>query len=79
MKHNRLDISNREAGYVQTKWTDNTEEKNMADSFTGTDAFATEASFWAPLSMIDQLQPEFGTRWREQWQDTVMNVSDFNF
>jgi hypothetical protein len=32
MKHNRLDISNREAGYVQTKWTDNTEEKNLADS-----------------------------------------------
>jgi hypothetical protein len=32
MKHNRLDISNREAGYIQTKWTDNTEDKNMADS-----------------------------------------------
>ena len=22
--------------------------------------------------MIDRLQPEYGTRWREQWQDTVM-------
>ena len=39
MKHNRLDISNREAGYVQTKWTDNTEEKNMADSYSGTSAY----------------------------------------
>jgi hypothetical protein len=39
MKHNRLDISNREAGYVQTKWTDNTEEMNLADSYSGTDSY----------------------------------------
>lgn len=48
--------------------------------FTGTDAvIPTESAFWAPLSMIDQLDPEFGPAsdpasngaWRERWRDTT--------
>ena len=47
--------------------------------FTGTDVFPTESGFWAPLSMIDQLDPAFGPAsdpasngaWREQWRDTT--------
>ncbi len=42
--------------------------------FTGTDTTPTEAGFWAPLSMLDQLQPEFGpasdSTWREQFRDS---------
>lgn len=33
LKSYRLDISNREGGFVQTKWTDNTGEKNLSESF----------------------------------------------
>lgn len=32
LKSNQLDISNREAGIVQTRWSDNTSEKNMTDA-----------------------------------------------
>jgi len=39
LKHNRLDVSNREGGFVQTKWTDNTDDKNFADSFGDADAY----------------------------------------
>lgn len=39
LKSHPLDISNREAGYIQTKWKDNTAEKNFADSFGGTKAY----------------------------------------
>jgi hypothetical protein len=39
IKNSRLDVSNREGGYVQTKWTDNTAEKNFVDSFAGQDSF----------------------------------------
>ncbi len=42
--------------------------------FAGTDATPTESAFWAPLSMLDQLQPEFGpasnSTWREQFRDS---------
>jgi predicted permease len=42
--------------------------------FTGTDTTPTESGFWAPLSMLDQLQPEFGpasdSTWREQFRDS---------
>jgi len=42
--------------------------------FTGTDTVPTESGFWAPLSMLDQLQPEFGpasdSTWREQFRDS---------
>ncbi len=42
--------------------------------FSGTDTTPTEFGFWAPLSMLDQLQPEFGpasdSTWREQWRDS---------
>lgn len=39
LKHNRLDISNRESGFIQTRWTDNTTEKNFVDSFGDTDSY----------------------------------------
>jgi hypothetical protein len=39
LKSNALDVSNREGGYLQTKWTDNTAEKNFTDSFGGADAY----------------------------------------
>lgn len=39
LKHNRLDISNRESGFIQTRWTDNTTDKNFVDSFGSTDAY----------------------------------------
>jgi putative ABC transport system permease protein len=40
------------------------------EGFTGTDASPLEPDFWTPLSMIEQLQPDFGAGWREQWRDT---------
>lgn len=39
LKNSRLDITNREGGYIQTKWTDNTSEKNFSDSFGGGDLY----------------------------------------
>lgn len=39
LKSNLLDVSNRESGYLLTKWTDNTSEKNFADSFAGAKAY----------------------------------------
>ncbi len=39
LKKNQLDISNSEAGYIQTKWTENTAEKNFTDSFGGADSY----------------------------------------
>jgi hypothetical protein len=39
LKHSRLDVSNREGGFVQTKWTDNTDDRNFIDSFGDSDAY----------------------------------------
>ena len=43
--------------------------------FTGTDEAPTEFGFWAPLSMLDQLQPDFGpapnSTWHEQFRDST--------
>jgi hypothetical protein len=39
LRNSRLDVSNREGGVVQTRWTDNTAEKNFVDSFGGADAY----------------------------------------
>ena len=39
LKNSRIDISNREGGYLQTKWTDNTAERNFSDSFGGVNAY----------------------------------------
>lgn len=39
MKSMRLDVSNREGGFIQTRWTENTAEKNFTDSFGGADAY----------------------------------------
>ena len=39
LRKNALDVSNRETGFVQTKWIDNTAEKNFIDSFGGAQAY----------------------------------------
>ena len=39
LKNSHLDVTNREGGYIQTKWTENTAEKNFADSFGNADAY----------------------------------------
>ncbi len=39
LKNSRLDVTNREGGYIQTKWTENTAEKNFTDSFGGADSY----------------------------------------
>ncbi len=33
LKNNRLDVSNRDGGYIQTQWLDNTAERNFVDPF----------------------------------------------
>lgn len=40
LKDSALDVSNRDSGYIQTKWTDNTEQFSMRDSFTEGDIAA---------------------------------------
>lgn len=39
LKNSRLDVSNREGGFIQTKWAENTAEKNFVDSFGGADSY----------------------------------------
>ncbi len=39
LKNSRLDVSNREAGFIQTRWVDNTAEKNLIDSYGTTDTY----------------------------------------
>lgn len=39
LKTSRLDVSNREGGFVQTRWTKNTAEKNFVDSFGGSETY----------------------------------------
>lgn len=39
LKNSRLDVSNREGGFVQTRWTDNTDDKNFVDAFGAADAY----------------------------------------
>jgi NlpB/DapX lipoprotein len=39
LKSFRLDVSNREAGFLQTRWTDNTTDRNFVDSFGGADSY----------------------------------------
>ena len=39
LKSLRLDVTNREGGFIQTRWTENTAEKNFTDSFGGADAY----------------------------------------
>lgn len=39
LKNSRLDISNREGGYIQSKWAENTAERNFTDSFGTADAY----------------------------------------
>jgi hypothetical protein len=44
LKASPIDISNREAGYIQTKWIDNTDQRNFTDSFGGAD-FVLKAQY----------------------------------
>lgn len=39
LKSARLDVSNRDAGFIQTRWTENTAEKNFIDSFGNADSY----------------------------------------
>lgn len=39
LKNIHLDVSNREGGFLQSKWTDNTSEKNLTDSFGSADSY----------------------------------------
>ncbi|HUP58497.1 MAG TPA: hypothetical protein VM598_13655 [Bdellovibrionota bacterium] len=39
LKASPLDVSNREGGFLQTKWTDNTTERNFVDSFGNADTY----------------------------------------
>jgi hypothetical protein len=39
LKNSRLDVSNREGGFIQSKWTENTAEKNFSDSFGSADSY----------------------------------------
>jgi hypothetical protein len=50
LKSFRLDVSNREAGFVQTRWTDNTSSRNLVDSFGGSDVYL-KAQFRFKISL----------------------------
>lgn len=39
LKSVRIDVDNKEGGIVQTKWTDNTNDRNFTDSFGGADVY----------------------------------------
>lgn len=39
LKSSRLDIANREAGFIQTRFTENTAEKNFIDSYGTAESF----------------------------------------
>jgi hypothetical protein len=39
LKNSRLDVSNQEGGFIQTKWTDNTTDRNFAESFGTADSY----------------------------------------
>ena len=39
LKSSSLDVSNREGGFVRTKWAENTAEKNFTDSFGTADSY----------------------------------------
>ena len=39
MKSLRLDVTNREGGFIQTRWTENTAEKNFIDSFGAAESY----------------------------------------
>ena len=39
LKNSSLDVSNREGGFLQTKWTDNTADKNFTDSYGSAESY----------------------------------------
>jgi hypothetical protein len=69
LKNARLDIINREAGYLQTRWIDNTEEKNFIDSFGETNAYL-KAQYRTRISLAKgqykKQQTIKVTIWKEQ-------------
>lgn len=50
LKSSRLDVSNRESGVIQTRWTNNTAEKNFADS-DGTTPLYMKAQYRFKVSL----------------------------
>ena len=52
LKSFRLDVSNEKAGFIQTRWTDNTADKNAADPIGGTGAVYCGAAGWVAVSGI---------------------------
>lgn len=39
LKSHALDVSNREAGFIQTRWKENTADRNFIDSFGAADSY----------------------------------------
>lgn len=39
LKSRRLDVTNRETGFIQTKWEENTDQRQFIDSFGGAETF----------------------------------------
>lgn len=50
LKSARLDVSNRDSGFLQSRWTDNTAERNFVDSF-GTAGAVVKAQYRLRLSV----------------------------
>ena len=50
LKNTKMDITNKEGGFIQTKWVDNTAEKNFIDSFGDTGTYI-KAQFRLKLSL----------------------------
>ena len=50
LKNSKMDITNKEGGFIQTKWVDNTAEKNFIDSFRDTGGYV-KAQFRLKLSI----------------------------
>ena len=50
LKNNQLDVSNKEAGFIQTKWIDNTAERNFVEFF-GTPDSLLKAKFRFRLNL----------------------------
>ncbi len=50
LKNTRMDVTNKEGGFIQTNWTENTAEKNFIDSFGDTGTYL-KAQFRLKISL----------------------------
>jgi hypothetical protein len=50
LKNSRLDVTNKEGGFIQTKWIENTSEKNFIDAYGNGSAFL-KAQFRLKISL----------------------------